>query len=121
MLSKKKIVKNLTPNIALKSGSLNLKGIFDTWSLFGWLFESLSVDTAPDVNGVVTVDVDWAIDDTIEPDCDDTVHCEPADVTVTPSTMLLLTDVCCCKIVSGSVCCNKSVWAGLENNSRKLK
>lgn len=60
---------------------------------------------------MVTVDVDWAIDETIEPDCDETVHCEPDDVTVTPSTILLLTDVCC-RICSGSVCCNKSVWAG---------
>lgn len=30
----------ITPNMARKSGSLNLKGIFDTWSLFDWIFLS---------------------------------------------------------------------------------
>lgn len=29
-----------TPNIALKSGSLNLNGIFDTWRRFGWFLAS---------------------------------------------------------------------------------
>lgn len=34
----KHFFKALTPNIALRSGSLNLKGMFDTCNLFGWFF-----------------------------------------------------------------------------------
>lgn len=32
----------LTPNICLRSGSRNLKGILETWSLLGWAFPAPS-------------------------------------------------------------------------------
>lgn len=35
-----------TPNIARRSGSLNLNGIFDTCRRFGWLLESIMVKNA---------------------------------------------------------------------------
>lgn len=47
----------LTPNIALKSGSRNLNGIFDTCNRFGWFFWSLWTRDAIDVGVVVTADV----------------------------------------------------------------
>lgn len=51
----------LTPNIARKSGSLNLNGMFDTWRRFGWDFESVAVE----VIDVVVVDItDVVVSDT---------------------------------------------------------
>lgn len=35
----------LTPNICLRSGSLNLKGMLETWSLLGWALLSVLSDT----------------------------------------------------------------------------
>lgn len=46
----------LTPNIALKSGSLNLNGMFDTWRRFGWDLESIGVED------VVVVPLEGEID-----------------------------------------------------------
>jgi len=44
----------ITPNIARKSGSLNLKGMLETWRRFGWLLASVVV---VEEELVVTVDV----------------------------------------------------------------
>ena len=51
----------LTPNIFLKSGSLNLKGMFDTWSLLGVLSPCLlaCTETTADWESAWLTAQDW--------------------------------------------------------------
>lgn len=86
--------------MARKSGSLNLKGIFDTCNLFGWPFE---LSTAAVID-VAIVDTDVVIGAIVaNAAADDTGKFAPDDDIIDTSND-------CCP-VSGSVCCNKSGWA----------
>lgn len=97
--------------MARKSGSLNRNGIFDTWSRFGWFFESddgitANVDTDVVIDGSVANAVDAAAEA-------DAVNADAPDET-TPAIMLASSAACCCCCCcwpdSGSFCCNKSGW-----------
>lgn len=106
---------HLTPNIALKSGSLNRNGIFDTCRRFGWSrasLEELLVNNATVVATAAAVDAAdaEAIDDVVT--AEDTA-CGSDTVVMALPIMLLLTSpdvttggaICwtVCDIVSVSV------------------
>lgn len=86
--------KSLTPNIDLKSGSLNLNGIFDTCNLFGWFFESEEEMVAIVVVDVVigTTDVNAVVVD------------ELGRVATDDAVVLVSTD---CDVSGSEDCCNK--------------
>ena len=104
--------------MALKSGSLNLNGMFDTCNLFGWFFESVEEIVARVVTDVVigaivgsAVDVDDA--DKFEP-----VEAAAAAATAAAATafpIILASNVCCAVVESVSVFCNKSGWTECTN------
>lgn len=98
----------LTPNIALRSGSLNLNGMLDTWRRFGWLLASAVTEDC-----VVIVDVPLVlvggVDDAIELTICDTVVCTPdVDVVVDADKNVLASALALDTEFSSELCDDRS-------------
>lgn len=106
------VIVRLTPNMALKSGSLNLKGILDTCSLLGWFLLISAADCSavtPDVAGTIwfACVLPGTVPSTVVPAADTGVP--PFVVPETPPPPDATPD-------SGSVCCNTPVSSGHSYN-----
>lgn len=102
----------LTPNIARKSGSLNLNGIFDTCNRFGWLLESedkLDATADETVVGNVANEASAAAVEAGSRDVVDDVGVNDVDdATVVAAAAM---DAVAAAILASKICCCCWTWA----------